>query len=62
MYTEEKQMDESKRRELDKVCEELAALSQKIGIIYKNPTPDRCYQMSLEIMMLQSRINKVANG
>ena len=55
-------MDESKRRELDKVCEELAALSQKIGIIYKNPTPDRCYQMSLEIMMLQSRINKVANG
>ena len=55
-------MDESKRHELDKVCEELAALSQKIGILYKHPSQDNCYQMSREIMMLVSRINKVTNG
>ena len=55
-------MDELKRRELDKICEELACLSRKIGTLYKDVTPDKCYQMSLEIMMLEARINKVANG
>ena len=55
-------MDESKRRELDKICEELAVISRKVGSLYKNPTSDMCYQLTLDLMMLQSRISKVANG
>ena len=55
-------MDESKRRELNKICEELAVISSKVGSLYKNPTCDKCYQLNIDLMMLQSRINKIANG
>ena len=55
-------MDEIKRRELEKICEELAVIARKVGSLYKNPTSEKCYQLNLDLMMLQARINTIANG